>query len=241
MRALIIEDSREDALNLRELLASMPAVEFVAQAHSLDEARSALEEAQPDIVFLDIELGHESGLDLLPQLPRGTRVIFTTIHTGFGPEAFEANAADYMVKPVSEARLLRAMAKAGAASCASAASVPVYRGGSERLQVALETVAAVLADRDYSLVHCGSRVLPDHRSLREWAQLLAGHSFFQLDRSTLLRRDLVHSWTPYGRGFKIKFRNSPLELELGRAAACRFVEMMAVSSKNRPSSGLPLV
>jgi DNA-binding LytR/AlgR family response regulator len=227
MRALIIEDSREDAFNLRELLASMPALEFVAQAHSLEEARSVLEAARPDIVFLDIELGHESGLDLLPQLPRGTRVIFTTVHTGFGPEAFDANAADYIVKPVTEERLLRAMAKAGTASRESAAAVPVYRGGSERLQVALETVAAVLADRDYSLVHCGSRCLPDHRSLREWAQLLDGHAVIQLDRSTLVRRDLVHSWTPHGRGLKLKFRNSPQELELGRAAAKRFLESEA--------------
>jgi two-component system LytT family response regulator len=224
MRALIIEDSREDALNLRELLAAMPVVDFVAQAHSLVEARSVLEAAQPDIVFLDIELGHESGLDLLPNLPRGARVVFTTVHTGFGPEAFEANAADYIVKPVTEERLLRAMAKAGMASRESAPAVPVYRGGSERLQVALETVAAVLADRDYSIVYHGSRCLPDHRSLREWARLLDGHPFIQLDRSTLLRRDLVHSWTPYGRGFKIKFRNSPQELELGRAAAKRFLE-----------------
>jgi two-component system LytT family response regulator len=227
MRALIIEDSREDALNLRELLTAMPAVEFVAQAHSLEEARTALQETQPDIVFLDIELEHESGLDLLPHLPSGTRVIFTTVHTGYGPEAFEANAADYIVKPVTEERLLRALAKAGTASRESAAAVPVYRGGSERLQVDLETVAAVLADRDYSVVYCGSRVLSDHRSLRDWAQLLDGHPFIQLDRSTLVRRDLVHSWTPFGRGLKIKFRNSSQELELGRAAAKRFLESEA--------------
>jgi two-component system LytT family response regulator len=224
MRVLIIEDSREDALNLRELLAAMPAVEFVAQAHSLEEARAVLEETQPDIIFLDIELGHESGLDLLPHLPRGARVIITTVHTGFGPEAFDANATDYIVKPVTEERLLRALTKAGTVSREAAAAVPVYRGGSERRQVDLETVAAVLADRDYSVVYCGSRVLSDHRSLRDWSQLLDGHFFVQLDRSTLVRRDLVHSWTPYGRGLKLKFRNSPQEIELGRAATQRFLD-----------------
>lgn len=224
MRVLIIEDSREDALNLRELLAAMPAVEFVAQAHSLEEARAVLEETQPDIIFLDIELGHESGLDLLPHLPRGARVIITTVHTGFGPEAFDANATDYIVKPVTEERLLRALTKAGTVSREAAAAVPVYRGGSERRQVNLETVAAVLADRDYSVVYCGSRVLSDHRSLRDWSQLLDGHFFVQLDRSTLVRRDLVHSWTPYGRGLKLKFRNSPQEIELGRAATQRFLD-----------------
>jgi DNA-binding LytR/AlgR family response regulator len=49
----------------------------------------------------------------------------------------------------------------------------------------------------------------------------------QLDRSTLVRLDLVHSWPPFGAGLKLKFRNSPVELELGRAATKRFEEITA--------------
>ncbi len=101
----------------------------------------------------------------------------------------------------------------------------VYRGGGQRHQLALATVAAIKADRDYSIVICGSREYPDHRRFHEWAGLLAGHPFSQLDRSTLLRLDLVHSWIPFGSGLKIKFRNSPAEIELGRAAAKRFSEL----------------
>lgn len=223
MRALIVDDSREDAVNLRSLLERMPGLEPVVVAHSLSAARTALNGRPPDVVFLDIELGRSSGLQLLPLLPAAAKIIFTTVHIGYGPEAFEANAVDYIVKPVTEDRLLRALAKLGSPLIACDTPVLVHRGGGERVAVSLEAVAAVLADGDHTTIHCGSRRLPDHRRFREWIKLAEGHPFLQVDRSTLIRRDLVHSWMPYGRGLLLKFHNSPRQLELGCAAARRFL------------------
>ncbi|MEX1116228.1 MAG: response regulator [Akkermansiaceae bacterium] len=227
MRALIIDDSREDALNLRMLLARMPGLESVTEAHSFTAARTALAESPTDVVFLDIELGRRCGFDLLPRIPTGARVIVTTVHTDYGPQAFDANVLDYMVKPVSEERLLRALAKLVPSHNPTSTVVQVYRGGGERLQISLAAVAAVAADRDHSIVYCGSSCYPDHRRFSEWVKFAAAHPFTQLDRSTLVRRDLVHSWTPYGVGLLLKFRNSPQELELGRTAAKRFLELEA--------------
>ena len=225
MRALIVEDSREDLLNLRALLEQVPEIEIVGEAHTLVAAREAAAEASPDVVFLDIELGPDNGFDLLEHLPDATRVIFTTVHTGYGVEAFDADATDYLVKPIAEDRLLRALAKMRAPGSAPLTKVQVYRGGGERHQLALEAIAAIIADRDYSKVICGSLEYPDHRRFSEWSELLADQNFAQLDRSTLVRLDLVHSWQPFGAGVKLKFRNSPVELELGRAAAKRFEEI----------------
>jgi PAS domain S-box-containing protein len=227
MRTLIVEDSCEDLLNLRLLLERVAYLEIVGEATSLSAAREKVAETSPDLVFLDIELGPENGFDLLKHLPQGTRIIFTTVHTGYGAAAFEVDAADYVIKPVSEERLLRALAKLRSPDAAPLTYVQVYRGGSERHQLALEAIAAIKADRDHSIVICGSRQLPDHRRFREWAELLDGKNFSQLDRSTLVRLDLVHSWQPMGFGLNLRFRNSPVELELGRAAARRFEELLA--------------
>lgn len=205
----------------------MPGLEFVGEAHSLSAARAALQDIPPDIVFLDIELGRSTGFQLLSEIPPAAKIIVTTIHTNYGPEAFEANAVDYILKPVTEERLLRALAKLGSPQAAGANPVQIYRGGGERLSVPLEAVAAVVADDDHTIVFCGSRRLPDHRRFREWTTLAAGQPFTLLDRSTLVRRDLIHSWMPYGAGLLLKFRNSPQQLELGRAAAQRLLATSA--------------
>jgi two-component system LytT family response regulator len=210
MRTLIVEDSREDLLNLRTLLERVTELQITGEAHSLSEACAAVDRLAPELVFLDIELGAENGFDLLEHLPPQTRIVFTTVHTGYGARAFDVNAADYIIKPVSEERLLRALAKLRSPESTPLTKVQVYRGGGERHQLALEAVAAIN---------------PDHRRFREWAALVDATAFWQLDRSTMLRFDLVNSWTPHGAGLIIRFRNSPVELEIGRAAAKRFLEL----------------
>lgn len=226
MRILIVEDSLADLLNLRSLLESMGNLNLCHTAHTLEQARAAVESHDPELVFLDIELGQENGFELLEHLPAGTRVIFTTVHTGYGAAAYDVDAVDYVIKPVSEERLLRAMAKLHHGESQPMTKVQVYRGGGARHALALETIAAIIADRDYSIVLCGNRRYHDHRRFREWAELLREKNFTQLDRSTLVRLDLVQSWQPYGAGLRLKFRHAAEVLEIGRAAAKRFEELM---------------
>jgi two-component system, LytTR family, response regulator len=222
MRILIVEDSLEDLLNLRSLLEPMSEMQVVAVAHTLTDAKQAVKDHAPDLVFLDIELGQANGFELLPELSDRTKVIFTTVHTGYGAAAFDVDALDYVIKPVSEERLLRAVAKLPQHESGPMTKVLVYRGGGERYSLCLETIAAIVADRDYSMVYCGNKAYQDHRRFREWAELLRSMDVVQLDRSTLVRLDLVHSWQPYGSGLQLKFRHSSIVFEIGRAAAKRF-------------------
>ncbi|MEN9991827.1 MAG: hypothetical protein RLZZ224_1529 [Verrucomicrobiota bacterium] len=225
MRIVIVEDSLEDLLNLRSLLASMPHMHIVGVAHNLQDAREVLKEEIPDLVFLDIELGPENSFDLMDSIPVATRVIFTTVHTGYGAAAFDVDATDYVIKPVSEERLLRALAKLPANDVAPASKVLVYRGGSERHSLALQSIAAIVADRDHSIVVAGHQQYQDHRRFREWLQLLEKECFTQLDRSTLVHLPSVRSWQPYGGGLMLRFKNATVTLEIGRAATRRFEEM----------------
>lgn len=226
-RVAIVDDSREDRLNLRTLLQQMPGYEVIVEAGALDEARELLSRTVVDLVFLDIELGpQQSGLSLIPGLSSGTKVIFTTVHRNFGTEAFELGAVDYIVKPVTEDRLLRALTRAGLAPASRAEQVAVYRSGSPRHAIALDTVAAVLGDGDYTKVFSGARVYLDRRRLREWQELLAQRAFAQLDRSTLVQLSQVVSWQPLGRGGVLTLRHTTLPLELGRTAYLRFTELI---------------
>lgn len=217
-----MEDSRSDLLNLRTLLASYADVRIVAEAETLGQARECVAKLDFDIVFLDIELGHESGIDLIPDIRPGTRIIFTTVHRHFGVEAFDLGILDYLVKPLGEERLLRALRRvemlAGDPLARRFSTIPVYRGGSARSLVPMDSISAVLADGDYSRVLTGILDLADHRRFRDWVELLAERDFSRLDRSTLVNLAEVETWQPYGRGAILTLRGSKLRIELGRTA-----------------------
>ena len=229
MRTLIVDDSKPDRAALRGLLERVSAVDSIQEAECLGSAREALSNPDIDLVFLDIEVGRENGFSLLDSVGRDRRVIFTTVHTGYGGQAFDADAVDYLVKPVTEDRMLRALSRAASSfgrSTAPLARVPVHRSGSARRFLALETISAVIAEGNYSRVLCGSMEYPDHRRLREWEKLLADFAVERLDRSTLLRLDHIDQVEPRGAGACLILNNNG-KIEIGRTANERLREVLA--------------
>jgi two-component system LytT family response regulator len=236
MRALIVDDSKPDRSALRAMLERVSVVQSVEEASCLEGAREKLADSAVDLVFLDIEVGRENGFTLLDAMGKNRRVIFTTVHSGHGGDAFDADAVDYIVKPVTEDRLLRALTRAAASfgrPTGPLTRVPVHRSGSARHMVALETVSAVLAESNYSRIRCGSLEYPDHRRLREWQKLLADFPVQRLDRSTLLRIDHIESIQPHGVGCLVFPVHSPTPVELGRTATERLREILEQTPKTK--------
>lgn len=166
------------------------------------------------------------------------RVIIVSAHRSLGPEAFETGAVDYLLKPASEARLLKALEKARRTHRECGPLVTVFRGGAQRSILPLETVSAVLADGDYTLVHAGHLLLLDHRRITEWQELLDPTGGVRLDRSTLVRPEHVVGWQPFGLGAFLQMLNSRNRIELGRAAYRRFREIVRTNglADNSPAT-----
>ena len=127
MTALLIDDSRLARTELRHLLLAFPDVAVVGEARHADEARQQIQTLRPDVLFLDIHMPGQSGFELLAALEGAVpHVIFTTAYDQYALKAFEVNALDYLLKPVSEARLAAALAKLRPAASALAAPTPPY-------------------------------------------------------------------------------------------------------------------
>ena len=232
MRTLIVDDSKTDRAALRAMLERVSEVSTVSESECLEQARGVLAGEDIELVFLDIEIGRENGFSLLEFVGRNRRVIFTTVHTGYGGQAFDADAVDYLVKPVTEDRLLRALARAAASfgrSTAPLTRVPVHRSGSARKFLALETISGVIAEGNYSRVLCGSTEYPDHRRLREWEKLLADYAVERLDRSTLVRLDHIEEIIPQGGGAKLVLKHHA-RVPLGRTGNERLRELLGGST-----------
>ena len=110
MKTLIIDDERLARNELRRLLENFPKIQIIGEAANADEALPMIDELEPDLLFLDIQMPGKNGFELLQAIEGKTpEVIFTTAFDEYALKAFEFNALDYLLKPVELARLSEAI------------------------------------------------------------------------------------------------------------------------------------
>jgi two-component system LytT family response regulator len=98
MTTLLIDDERLARNELRRLLAAFPAIAIVGEAATASQARAQLSALAPELLFLDVQMPGETGMDLLESLePPAPLVVFTTAYDEFAVKAFELNALDYLL------------------------------------------------------------------------------------------------------------------------------------------------
>jgi DNA-binding LytR/AlgR family response regulator len=112
MRAIIIEDDKIFIKILEELISKNDQVELVDVFNNAEDAVEFLKEEIIDLIFLDVELPKMSGLDLVPLIDKKTQIIFVTGDKNYAADAFDFNAIDYLVKPISANRFNKAIEKA---------------------------------------------------------------------------------------------------------------------------------
>lgn len=231
MRAAIIDDEEIDRLNLRTLLEDHPDVEIAGEADSLESAVALIEREKPDAVFLDIHLGRQKGFKALEKIGYRPQVVITTSHPHYAIKGFEIDAADYLLKPVMEDTLARAVARLRARLAAAAKSetgrlspedVQSFKLGDERHLIPVGQIQAIVGERIYTrvLVRDGREFL-HNRPLREWREILPEKTFKALDRSTIVNMAEIQivRGNGEGSGKEIAFRGGAHQVSVGEVAA----------------------
>lgn len=221
-RCLIVDDESPARDELRFLLREIDGVEVVGEAATVDEARVLLASVGHDIVFLDIRMPGESGLDLARSLRDGasdTAVVFTTAYADHALEAFDLAATDYLVKPFDRERLEQAVRRALARRDEQAGRtgavdrtlpqprvmrtehrgrIPVQKGDRTVLVDDTEVIYASAA-RGYTYLKLANERVLVSFSLAELAERL-GERAFRAHRSHLVNLDHVEELAPYFGG-----------------------------------------
>jgi two-component system, LytTR family, response regulator len=111
LRAIIVDDEELARRGIEIRLANYPDVQIVAQCQNGREAIEAVMREQPDLMFLDIQMPGVSGLDVLARLPQQSMpmIIFVTAFDRYALDAFEAQALDYLLKPINDTRFAQAL------------------------------------------------------------------------------------------------------------------------------------
>jgi len=114
LKTIIVDDEPLALKLLAAKLNKLPNIEIVAQCSNGREAIAAVIELTPDLLFLDIQMPGLSGLDVVKQLQNDTMplVVFATAYEQYALEAFDAHAVDYVLKPIDDERIQRAVARA---------------------------------------------------------------------------------------------------------------------------------
>ncbi|OIR01333.1 transcriptional regulatory protein YehT [mine drainage metagenome] len=114
MKAVIIEDEKKNRVQLKSLLVKhCKQVRLIGEAADADEGIKMIKEINPDLIFLDIQMPHQSGFDMLAALGEyNFEVIFVTGYDQYGVQAIKFSALDYLLKPVKPDELIKAVTKA---------------------------------------------------------------------------------------------------------------------------------
>ena len=237
MRAIIVEDEEIDRLNLKTLLEDHPDVEIAGEADSLESAAALIEREKPDAVFLDIHLGRHKGFKALETAKFRPQVVITTSHPHYALKGFEIDAADYLLKPVLEETLARAVDRLRTRLAAASAQagrlttedVQSFKVGDERHLVPIGQIQAIVGERIYTrvLVRDGREFL-HNRPLREWREILPEKTFKALDRSTIVNvaEIQVVRGGGDGAGQEIVFQGNSHRILLGEVAMKTLREVM---------------
>jgi two-component system LytT family response regulator len=110
LRVMIVDDEAPARVRLRQMLAAHPGVEIVAEAETGIEAMEKTAECKPDLLLLDIQMPGSTGIDVAASLPEPRpSIVFCTAYDQHAVDAFELHAVDYLLKPISRARLAQAL------------------------------------------------------------------------------------------------------------------------------------
>jgi two-component system LytT family response regulator len=233
MRVLIVDDEHLARQAMRRLLAVHREVEVVGEAETIDEAIAAIKQSQPQLIFLDIELGGGDGFDLLAELERPPVVVFVTAYAEYAVEAFEVNAVDYLLKPVAPERLAESLARAerqlALSVTPSGTRVIALRTPKQTVLVPAGDIAALRADGDFTHVHVADRPpVMIWRTLSHFEELLPAPPFLRLSRSLIINRDRLRKIeTPSRASAQITLDGVPEPVVLGRTAAARLRDALA--------------
>ncbi len=218
MRVLIVDDEPLARRRLVQLLAALPDVTIAGEAESGREAIELIGLLRPDVLLLDIEMPMVDGFAVLKALPaeRAPAIVFVTAFQDHAVKAFELRATDFVVKPVSAARLAAAIDQARSdlearragerlaflqarlaeleSRALSAADPGLWvQVGTERRRLALTEIRWIEAERDFVRVHMDGHSLLVSTMLGEMEKALDGGAFVRVHRSAIVRKDKVRA------------------------------------------------
>jgi two-component system, LytTR family, response regulator len=239
LKAIIVDDERLARAELNKLLKEHPEIEVIAEASNVDEAIEKIDELNPDLIFLDIQMPGKTGFDLLTELNRTPHVIFTTAYDEYALKAFEVNALDYLLKPIETNRLAEAIHKLkvaeekeeqlnNARSILSDKDQVFVKDGEKCWFVKLGEIRLFESVGNYARVFFGTNKPLILKSLNALEERLDTKTFFRANRKHIINLNMIEKVEPYFNGGLLLELKGGDKIEVSRRQTVKFKEMMSL-------------
>ena len=240
IKAIIIDDERLARNELKKLLQSHSEIEVIEEAANVDEGIEKIELLHPDLIFLDIQMPGKNGFDLLSEVEKAPRVIFTTAYDEYAIKAFEVNALDYLLKPIEPKRLGEALNKLQAEMMKDNPALAANNRGplteldqvfvkdGERCWfVKLGEIRLFESVGNYAKVYFGTHKPLILKSLNALEERLDDRMFFRANRKHIINLRWIEKIEPYFNGGLLVDLKGGEKVEVSRRQTVKFKEMMS--------------
>jgi len=210
VKCIIVDDEPLAIDVLRSLLKNFEHIEIVAECKDTFQAFEALQAHKVDLMFLDIHMPEISGLDFLKNLQSPPAVILTTAHREFALEAFELSVVDYLLKPISGSRLMKALDQFSRLHQAqktgyqeeekgntTAGEFLVIRADRKSRKVFFKDIDYIESIKDYVRIHSASERIMTKMTMNEIESKTSAGKFLRVHRSYIVNIDKVTALTSH--------------------------------------------
>lgn len=242
MKVIIIDDEPLARSIVKEYLQKHPDLEVVQECNDGFEGLKAIQQHQPDLVFLDIQMPKINGFEMLELIEQPPSIIFATAFDEYAIKAFEAHAIDYLLKPFNQERFDKAIAKwkeknqsslekntqellETAAQSPTQSNRIVVKNGSKIKIIPVHDVLYLEAADDYVKVHTPEGYFLKNKTMNHFEQALDGQQFVRSHRSYIVNVQQITRIDPYEKDNHVAILRSGLKVPVSRSG---YVKLRAV-------------
>ena len=236
IRCLVIDDEQPAIDVLQKYISDVDALELVGSCTNSVEALSFLQSNSVDLLFLDIQMPQILGTNFIRALKSPPKVIFITAYRKYAVEGFELNAVDYLLKPVSFERFLKAVSKVLEINLETSmppenkvereAAQPFlyFRSDRKMIKVLFNDILYIEGLRDYIKIYTASKVIVTKHLLASLEEMLPADIFMRIHRSYIVSINKIDAYNADGIEISKKI------LPIGRLYKHDVIKMLNQSS-----------
>jgi two-component system LytT family response regulator len=249
MKVIIIDDEPLARSIIIEYLQSYPEAEVAEECGNGFEGLKAIQQHQPDLIFLDIQMPKINGFEMLELIEQPPPVIFTTAFEEYALKAFEAHAVDYLLKPFNKERFDKALQKwlqlypskntqsqqertkallETASESPTQSNRVVVKDGNKIKIIPLQQIQYLEAADDYVKIHTPDGAFLKNKTMAHFEKLLQAHQYIRIHRSYIVNVQLISRIDPYEKDSHLVLLTTGVRLPVSKTGYAKLKEVLGI-------------